>query len=135
MSLKLSLKPDERVIIGGAVIHNGNRHTELFIENNVPILREKDILPEEAADTPARRIYFAVQLMYIDVENRKSHIESFFALAHDLMNAAPSTCPYVENICNEVTVSCFYQALKTARTLIDYEKELITHVEPVHCGL
>ena len=135
MSLKLGLKPDEKVIIGGTVIRNSSRHSEFFIENNVPILRERDIMPEEAADTPARRIYFAVQLMYIDGENRANHIESFFALAHDLMEAAPSTRHYVEVICDQVMVSRFYQALKSARTLIDYEKELTTHVEPVHCNL
>lgn len=128
MSLKLTLKPEERVIIGGAVIQNGNRQTEFYIENKVPILREKDIMPVDTADTPARRIYFAVQLMYIDAENRPAHIESFFTLAHDLMDAASSTQPYITNICNEVAVSRFYQALKAARTLIDYEKELTAHV-------
>lgn len=135
MPLKLSLKPDERVILGGAVIRNGKRHAELFIENNVPILREKDIMPELEADTPARRIYFVIQLMYIDAENRANHVESFFTLAHDLMEAAPSTRQTILTICEQVTVSCFYQALKTARTLIDYEKELITHVEPVRSDL
>ncbi|MBV5350558.1 flagellar biosynthesis regulator FlaF, partial [bacterium] len=94
-------------------------------------LREKDIMPEEDADTPARRIYFAVQLMYIDPENRPAHIESFFALAHELMDAASTTTPYINSICDQVTLSRFYQALKAARNLIDYEKELITHVEPV----
>jgi flagellar protein FlbT len=128
MSLKLTLKPEERVVIGGAVIHNGNRQTEFFIENKVPILREKDIMSEDAADTPARRIYFAVQLMYIDADNRPAHIESFFTLAHDLMTAASTTRPYITSICDQVTVSRFYQALKAARTLIDYEKELTAHV-------
>lgn len=135
MALKLQLKPDERVILGGAVIRNGRRASELWIENNVPILREKDILPEEAADTPARRIYFAVQLMYIDAENRPAHIESFFSLAQDLMEAAASTRSHILAICEQVAVSSFYQALKTARNLIDYEEELISHVEPVHSRL
>lgn len=131
MALKLSLKPDERIIVGGAVIRNAGRHTEFYIENNVPLLREKDILPENAADTPANRIYFAVQLMYIDTENRPAHIESFFNLAHDLMDAAPSTKSYILDICEQVTVSRFYQALKVARTLIDYEKECMTNDNPV----
>lgn len=135
MALKLNLKPEERVIIGGAVIRNGNRHTELYIENTVPLLREKDILPEDAADTPARRIYFAVQLMYIDVENRPAHIEYFFNLAHDLMDAAPSTKSYILDICEQVTVSRFYQALKIARTLIDYEKERIANDNPIFSNL
>jgi len=135
MPLKLSLKPEERVILGGAVVQNGKRHTELYIENNVPILREKDILPEDAADTPAKRIYFAVQLIYIDIENRPAHLESFFELAHQMMEAAPSTRQHVLAICEQITVSCFYQALKTARTLIDYEKELLTNAESIHCSL
>ncbi|CAH2032601.1 flagellar biosynthesis repressor FlbT [Trichlorobacter ammonificans] len=135
MPLKLNLKADERVIIGGAVIRNGGKHAELFIENNVPILREKDIMPEEAADTPAKRLYFTLQLIYIDAENRPAHIEYFFTLAHDLMEAAPSTRSYISAICDQITVSRFYQALKIAHTLIEYEKELTTHVEPVHGSL
>ena len=135
MSLKLSLKPNERVIIGGAVVRNAAKHAELYVENNVPLLREKDILAEDAADTPASRIYFSVQLMYIDTDNRQAHIESFFNLAHDLMDAAPSTKSYILDICEQVTVSRFYQALKIARTLIDYEKELLNHDNPVRGSL
>lgn len=136
MPLKLNLKADERVIIGGAVIRNGGKHAaELFIENNVPILREKDIMPEDAADTLAKRIYFSLQLIYIDSENRSAHIEYFFSRAHELMEVEPGTRPYLTAICDQVTVSRFYQALKIAHTLIDYEKERTTHVEPVHSSL
>jgi len=129
MSLKLSLKPHEKVIIGGAVISAGNKHIELLVENIVPILRQKDIMLEEKAHTPARRIYFALQLMYIDMENRPAHIESFFGLARDILVAAPSTGPFIKQICDLVTTSQFYHALKTANQLIDYEKELTAHVE------
>ncbi|RII29506.1 MAG: flagellar protein FlbT [Geobacter sp.] len=129
MSLKLSLKPHEKVIIGGAVISSGNKHIELLVENIVPILRQKDIMLEENANTPARRIYFALQLMYIDIDNRPAHIESFFGLARDILDAAPSTGSYIKQICDLVTTSQFYHALKTANQLIDYEKELTAHVE------
>lgn len=129
MSLKLSLKPHEKVIIGGAVISSGNKHIELLVENIVPILRQKDIMLEENANTPARRIYFALQLMYIDIDNRPAHIESFFGLARDILDAAPSTGLYIKQICDLVTTSQFYHALKTANQLIDYEKELTAHVE------
>lgn len=129
MSLKLSLKPHEKVIIGGAVISASNKHVELLIENVVPILRQKDIMTEGNATTPARRIYFALQLMYIDIENRPAHIESFFGLARDILDAAPSTGPFIKQICDLVTTSQFYHALKIANQLIDYEKELTAHVE------
>ena len=52
MSLKLRLKPDEKVIIGRAVIRNGPKACDLLVENNVPILRQKDILTEAEAVSP-----------------------------------------------------------------------------------
>jgi len=42
-----------------------------MIEGHVPILREKDILTAERADTPAKRIYLAVQLMYTSKESAR----------------------------------------------------------------
>jgi flagellar biosynthesis regulator FlbT len=57
---------NERLIVDGAVIRNGGKASVLFIENVIPILREKDIMGEKEADTPCKRIYFILQLMYID---------------------------------------------------------------------
>ena len=63
MSLKVELKPGERLIVGNCVITNSDQRTRLFIDGKAPILREKDILTSETANSPAKRIYFAVQLM------------------------------------------------------------------------
>jgi flagellar biosynthesis repressor protein FlbT len=56
MALKIILKPHEPLIIGGAVITNGSTGTHLVVENNVPILRQKDIMSLQDADSPCRRI-------------------------------------------------------------------------------
>jgi flagellar protein FlbT len=70
MALKISLKSGERMILGGAVVTNGSSGScDLIVENKVPILRQKDILTEAKADSPCRRIYLTVQLMYIDEAN------------------------------------------------------------------
>ena len=66
MSLKVELKPGERLIIGQCIITNSDQRTRLFIDGKAPILREKDILTITTADTPAKRIYLAVQLMYLE---------------------------------------------------------------------
>lgn len=66
MALKIKLKPHERLIIGGAVVANGDSKCDLIIENEVPVLRDKDILREKEANTPSKRVYFAIQLMYVD---------------------------------------------------------------------
>ena len=70
MSLKVELKPGEKLLIGNCVVTNGDQRAWLFIDGKAPILREKDILRAETANTPARRIYLAVQLMYIREDGR-----------------------------------------------------------------
>ena len=65
MALKVELKPGERFILGDSVITNDDQRTRLFIEGDTPILREKDILRAADADTPCKRVYLIVQMMYL----------------------------------------------------------------------
>jgi flagellar protein FlbT len=124
MALKVELKPGERVIIGDCVITNSDQRTRLLIEGETPILREKDILTPETADTPAKRIYFCVQLMYLSKDSRPHH-EMYFQLIRDVVQAAPSTWPYIENINNHILTGELYKALKHAKKLISYEQDLL----------
>jgi flagellar protein FlbT len=89
MALKITLKPHEKMILGGAVITNGNSKGELIIENSVPILRQKDIMSEKEANSPCRRIYFVIQLMYVDEENLVTHHNTYWKLVQSLVEAAP----------------------------------------------
>ena len=73
MPLKLSLKPGERFVLNGAVLANGDRRANLIIQSKASILREKDILQQEDANTPAKRISFPVMMMYLDPEISKSY--------------------------------------------------------------
>lgn len=124
MALKVELKPGERIILGECVITNADQRTRLLIEGGVPVLREKDILTLDAADTPAKRIYFAVQLMYTSRDPRAQH-EVYFALVRDILQAAPSVWPYIESINNHILTGAMYKALKEAKKLIAYEGNLL----------
>ena len=126
MPLRVELKPNERVIIGTAVIRNGDQRTRFFIEGEAPILREKDILTPESADTPAKRIYLAVQLMYID-EDISTGRETYFGLINDFLAAVPSSIEIVNEINNEILTGALYKALKAANRLIEYEQDLLNH--------
>jgi flagellar protein FlbT len=128
MALKVELKPGEKIILGECVITNHDQRTRLVIEGHVPILREKDILTPQRADTPAKRIYLAVQLMYTSTDPRAHH-EVYFALVRDLLTAAPSTWPLVESINNHILTGELYKALKYAKKLIAYEEELVNHAK------
>ena len=43
MALKITLKPNEKIIISGVVVTNGPVKAELLIENKTAILRQKNI--------------------------------------------------------------------------------------------
>ena len=131
MALKISLKPHERMIIGGAVVTNGDSRTQLVIENKVPLLREKDILSEQEATSPARRIYFVTQLMYVDEENLMTHHQLYWNLVEELVQAAPSVVNLVDQISELILFGRYYQALKFAQQLIEYEEEVMNASEPV----
>jgi flagellar protein FlbT len=128
MSLKVELKPGEKLIIGNCVVTNSDQRTRLFIDGKAPILREKDILTPDTADSPAKRIYFAVQLMYIDEDVERLR-KDYFKLINDLVTAAPSTTPLVDQINNEILTGELYKALKAAKKLIQYEQELLAHAK------
>ena len=128
MSLKVELKPGEKLLIGNCVVTNSDQRTRLFIDGKAPILREKDILTAESADSPAKRIYLAVQLMYIkeDVETLR---KDYFQLINDIVRAAPSTIPIVDEINNEILTGSLYKALKAAKKLIQYEQDLLSNAK------
>jgi flagellar protein FlbT len=124
MALKVELKPGERIIIGTVVITNGDSRARFFIDGQAPILREKDILTASSADTPAKRIYFCVQLMYLDDTTARQQ-DNYFLLLNDFLKAAPSTLPIVAELNNRILSGEFYKALKVARTLVAHEEKAI----------
>ena len=129
MALKITLKPSEKIVIGGGVITNGSgSKCELIIENNAPVLREKDILNEKEADSPCSRIYFVIQLMYIDQENLDIHTNTYWKLVRQVLKAAPSMTGRIDQISEHIFNGKYYQALKLADKLIEYEQEVIGHV-------
>ena len=82
MALKVELKPGEHIILGDCVVTNADQRTRLVIEGEAPILREKDIMTCERADTPAKRIYLTIQMMYTSGDPCPHH-EIYFMLVRD----------------------------------------------------
>ncbi len=126
MALKVEMKPNERIIIGTAVVRNGNQRTSLIIEGHAPILREKDILSQKSADTPAKLIYFTIQLMYIDgkISENIALYNQFVAEFHE---AVPSSTHILLAIHNHILNGDLYKALKEAKQLLAYERTLFEH--------
>ncbi|HHB82516.1 MAG TPA: flagellar biosynthesis repressor FlbT [Devosia sp.] len=126
MPLKVELKPNERLIIGSSLITNGNQRARLYIEGNEPILRQKDILTPETADTPAKHVYLSVQLMYLHEAGKTDELHAkYLEFANDFLKAAPSAQPFFDDINNEILTGSLYKALKATKRLMTYEQELL----------
>jgi flagellar protein FlbT len=62
--LVLKLGPGERVLINGAVIENGDKRTRISIRTpGANVLRLRDAIHPEAANTPVRRVCYVAQLV------------------------------------------------------------------------
>lgn len=124
MSLVIDLKPGEKILIGEAVITNDSQRTRLQISGDSPIMREKDVMQEEDADTPCRRIYFIVQCMYLSNAPGEYH-KTYFEMVHDIQKASPTSSIFFMQINEQIIDGMYYKALKLAKELIEHERELV----------
>jgi len=125
MALKLSLKPGETFVLNGAVVRNGERRGVLLLETRARILREKDIMQPEDANTPARRAYFAVMQMYLTGESDgPAYDEAARALAGLLGVARNAQArQQVLEISRDVACGDLYRALTACRKLMAEDNE------------
>jgi len=127
MALIIDLKPGEKILIGEAVITNDSQRTRLHIAGDAPILREKDVMKEEDADTPCKKIYFLVQCMYL-ARKPEIYFDRYFALIREIQNAAPTTTLFFLKINEHIMGAFYYKALKESRVLMSHEEELMKNV-------
>lgn len=124
--LKLSLRDGEKVVINGAVLRSAGR-SEILLVNEASVLRGRDIMAPENADTPAKRLYFACMMAYLEPKKLEEHQESILTLLRDLMGAIET--PEGKALCvafAERVAHCdFYRALGECRQLIRYEEEAL----------
>lgn len=128
MTLKVELKPGERIVIGRSVVTNGPARTALLIDGSEPVLRERDILKEAAADTPAKRIAYVVQMMYLAGGTNKL-LPIYTEITRDALRAAPSMAKIVDAMTNCVLTGQLYKAFREARKLIAHEASIFEHAE------
>ena len=126
MPLKLSLKPGEKFVLNGAVVQNGDRRGVLILQNKASVLREKDIMQVEDVNTPARRIYFPVMMMYLDNSTAPKVYDEFALRISEFMSATRNPDAMAECVAasRHVMARDYYKALMSARKLVDYEEGL-----------
>ncbi len=136
MPLKLSLKPGEKFVLNGAVVQNGDRRGVLILQNKASVLREKDIMQLEDVNTPARRIYFPVMMMYLDETAAPKVYDEFVLRLSEFMGAVrnPEILAECVTTSKHVLAREYYKALMAARKLVDYEEQRLGHASGVQTG-
>ncbi len=128
MPLTINLKPHERLIVNGVVIENSGPAAKILVHNNAALLREKDIVTEEQANTPARRIYFSIQCQYLFPSKGDVFLPLIDKFLGEFEEAAPSTADLIAEIRTLALQGQFYRALKSAKQLITREQEILNDV-------
>lgn len=125
MPLTVHLKPGEKLIVNGVVMQNGQHSAKLIIHNDAALLRQKDILSEQDANTPAARVYFAIQCQYLFPDKSVIYLPLIHRFLKEFGEAAPSSLPIIQKIAEEIRGGQLYQALKSAKQLIAKEQEIL----------
>jgi flagellar protein FlbT len=132
-NLVLELRQGEVMIVNGAPIRFRTR-SRIELTAKARFLFGKQIMPPDQADSPARRIYFALQSAYIGTEpEREAGLESARHFIAEFQEA--TTLEAVRMILDQALVAAeeddCYQALKLVRRIIQYEDSVLGKVADV----
>jgi flagellar protein FlbT len=124
MPLRVELKPFERIVIGETVLINSGTRTSFLLDGEAPILREKDVVTAETANTPVKRLYLCVQTMYLknDIPRYRT---SYLGFVKELRDRQPGASETINVINHHVSSGALYKALKEIRKLMKREDERV----------
>jgi flagellar biosynthesis repressor protein FlbT len=122
-TLILELRPDDMMIVNGAPIRFRTK-SRIELTAKARFLFGKQIMPPEQADSPARRIYFALQSAYIGTEaERPRGLEAARGLITAFKEATTSQSArdILDRALAAAEADDCYQALKLTREIIRHE--------------
>ncbi len=125
--LVLKLAPNERVLINGAVIENGNRRGRLnIVTPGAHILRLRDAIHPDEVDTPVRRICYIAQLVLsgeADVDLARLQLTNGISQLGAVLDD-PESREILARAAEAVKGDQHYYVLKALRQLLPREAEL-----------
>lgn len=129
MPLLLEIKSGDKLMINGAVVECAGSGTRLLVHNQAAILREKEVMTDEQAVTPASRIYFALQCAYVFPAQRERYLMLFTHFLREYLQACPSAQPIADTMVQAVAKGNLYQGLKQAFKLLGHEGDVLRQFE------
>ena len=131
-NLVLELRQGDMMIVNGASIRFRNK-TRIELAAKARFLFGKQIMAPDAADSPARRIYFALQTAYIGTEDeRRTGLEEAKVLIREFQGATTSSLAreILERAWDAASEDDCYTALKLVRRVIRHEDAILGRPAP-----
>lgn len=129
MSLRITLKPGEKLLIGRTTIVNGPLPADFRVQGErVPILRGSEFLEESQINSPCSHLYFSIQSVYVSQENDIVKQNEILKESEAIITAAPSLKIYVADVMSYFLLGEYYKSLQSCRNLISEEKQLLDSV-------
>jgi flagellar protein FlbT len=130
--LVLKLGPGERVLVNGAVLENGDRRARLtLVTPNANILRLRDAIHPNEANTPVKRVVYIAQLAVAgeaDPEEARRQLLRGVDQLSQVFTDDDSTDILDETAAHAMNAR-FYQCLRTLRRLMPREAMLMNAME------
>lgn len=126
--LVLKLSPKERILINGAVIENGDRRSRLSIVTpDANILRLRDAIHPDEANTPVRRVCYSTQLVLSGDSDPEEARHQLLRRIEELSQVLtdPDSRAHLSAATEAVISGQFYQCLKALRALLPREDRLL----------
>lgn len=126
--LVIKLAPNERLLINGAIIENGDRRTKISIRSpQANVLRLKDALHPDQAKTPVARVCYVAQLMLSgDADLQEGHAQLLLGLEQlSQVFSDPDSRAILDDATTAVLQANYYQALRRLRGLLPREARLL----------
>lgn len=127
--LVLKLAPNERILINGVVMENGERKATLKIKTpQASILRLRDALHPDDAKTPVTRAYYIAQLAVAGTLEGEAAFDQLGPRLGELAHAFNPTPKYAAALLQaleHLRKRNFYAVMRSLHPLIEAERELL----------
>ncbi len=126
-TLVLEMRAGDLMVVNGASLRFRNR-TRVELVARARFLFGKQVMPPEAANTPARRIYFAMQCAYVGPEEeREAAMADAHRLVAEFQEATTSNMAkqLLERALTLAEQEEWYQALRLVRHVMRHEATVL----------
>jgi len=133
--LVLSLKPNEKFLVNGALLSNGPKRGQICVgDDNVNVLRMSDVIHPSDVNTPIRRVYYAAQIILSGdvgaIEIGAEIRDGLEALLNVFANT--SLIKNIEKAKHAAANARYYSVLCALKPLLPVEEELLANPVPAY---